>query len=203
LLRKENGGICSIDMSPPLSPPSLPPSPPPYPSPPSPLPPPPPPLLNAASDRLALLQWRSASKVLSALWWNVNAPLSEWFGVSIGMDGRVVKIHIEGKQLTSVSPVLGRLTAMHTLNLGHNQLTSLPPDIGQLAALQELMLYNNFLTNVPLELGALAALRFLNLGNNHLTSVPPELGVGPDGYCSSIPRHRMPMNSIDEGLKCG
>ena len=27
--------------------------------------------------------------------------------------------------------------------------------------------------------------------------------VGPGGFCSSTPRHRMPINSRNEGLKCG
>jgi len=138
----------------------------------------------------------------SNVWWNESKPVTEWYGVDIGVDcadaGRVVGITLFGgltsvpaplwgltalrtldlrrNKLTSLPAEIGNLTALETLNLRMNQLTSVPAQLGRLTALRTLLLYGNDLTSVPAELGNLTALQTLNLGSNKLTSVPAELG---------------------------
>jgi hypothetical protein len=151
-------------------------------------------------DRSILVEWRDGSPQLQRVWSDDDAPVSAWEGVTVGAEGRVVKIELSGKdltgdvpaalggltalevlslkdnQLTGVSKQLGKLTTLEVLDLSENQLTSVPEKLGELTALEVLRLHNNQLTSVPAEFGKLAALKTLSLSWNQLTSVPAELG---------------------------
>ena len=127
-------------------------------------------------ERSILLEWREGSAQLQRVWRDENAPVSSWEGVTVGEDGRVVELYLDGKGLTSVPAALGRLTALQELDLNMNQLTSVPAAMGKLTALTRLGLGRNQLTSVPAELGGLTALEGLYLSWNQLTSVPAELG---------------------------
>ncbi|KIC76476.1 hypothetical protein DB41_GB00110, partial [Neochlamydia sp. TUME1] len=81
--------------------------------------------------------------------------------------------------LTSLSPEIGQLPHLQTLNLENNQLTFLPAEIGQLPHLQTLNLENNQLTFLPAEIGQLFQLQWLHLNNNQLTTLPAEIGQLP------------------------
>ena len=111
--------------------------------------------------------------------WLTGAPLSEWYGVSVNEDGRVISLHLSSNDLTGPIPLeLGNLSALKSLQLGGNLTGPIPPELGDLAALERLYLNNNALTGpIPPELGDLAALEWLHLSGNALTgSIPPELG---------------------------
>ena len=123
--------------------------------------------------------------------WLTDAPLGEWYGVSMDQDGRVVGLTLAGNYDREVGrwvghglsgtipPELGGLTHLQWLDLRGNNLTGeIPPELGGLANLEQLNLFRNDLTGeIPPELGGLANLERLNLFRNDLTGeIPPELG---------------------------
>ena len=80
--------------------------------------------------------------------WPEAAQPEHWEGVAME-NGRVVKLELEGFDLTGAVPAeLGRLSALRELHLTVNQLTSVPAEIGQLTSLRELGLNGNQLTSV-------------------------------------------------------
>ncbi|CAM9988840.1 unnamed protein product [Ectocarpus sp. 4 AP-2014] len=83
--------------------------------------------------------------------WNTRAALSQWHGVEINSQGRVVKLTLPGNNLRGpIPPELGELAALTVLSLSNNQLTGpIPPELGKLAALQRLILSGNELTGSP------------------------------------------------------
>jgi Leucine-rich repeat (LRR) protein len=128
-------------------------------------------------DRSILLEWRATSPKLQRLWRDANAPLSAWKGVTVGgAKGRVVKLSLSQRKLTSVPASIGNLAALTRLDLSGNQLTSVPAALGRLAALKVLSFRWNKLASVPAELGRLKRLERLKLEFNELTSVPGKLG---------------------------
>ena len=112
--------------------------------------------------------------------WLTDAPLGDWFGVSVDTLERVTGLKLYNNNLTGpIPPELGKLGSLQGLNLSDNNLTGpIPPELGKLGSLQELYLYDNDLTgSIPPELGKLGSLQWLYLYDNSLTgSIPPELG---------------------------
>ena len=112
--------------------------------------------------------------------WLTDAPLHDWHGVLTDSEGRVVRLILQGNQLTGEIPAeLGDLASLQGLFVNRNQLTGeIPAELGGLASLQWLLLNDNELTGeIPAELGGLASLRGLYLAGNQLAGgIPPELG---------------------------
>ena len=112
--------------------------------------------------------------------WLTDAPLEEWYGVTVGEDETVVGLVLRGNDLNGeLPPDLGNLTSLTSLDLSINDLTGeIPPELGKLSELESLALYYNDLTGeIPRELGNLVSLRRLGLDTNDLTGpIPPELG---------------------------
>jgi Leucine-rich repeat (LRR) protein len=161
---------------------------------------------SVISDEDTLRAMREGCRALQELW-PAGRDASLWAGVTFGDaggngEGRMVglfltlrlgdavevpaalwgltalmRLRLDGNQLTSLPAALGALTALRTLNLDGNRLTSLPAELGALTALTELHLNRNKLSSLPAELGALTALTFLRLESNRLTSLPTELGA--------------------------
>ncbi len=151
----------------------------------------------AAHDRAVLVAFYEAAG--GSGWtrsdrWLTGAPLGDWYGVETDQSGRVVGIDLGGEILDdwqtvhlragpgltgSISPELGRLTGLTSLNLSQNRLRgAIPRDLGRLAGLTSLNLSHNFLEgSIPPDLGRLAGLTSLNLSHNFFeSSIPPELG---------------------------
>ena len=118
--------------------------------------------------------WRSKANWLS------DAPIGQWFGVSVDSDGRVISLELAGNGLSGpIPPELGGLVNLQVLNLQNNRLSGpIPSELGKLANLQVLDLFNNRLSGpIPAELSGLANLHTLLLSNNQLSgSIPAELG---------------------------
>jgi hypothetical protein len=77
-----------------------------------------------------------------------------WNGV-VFEDGHVMELlFTENDVAGGVPKVIGKLTAMETLNLSHNAITSVPREIGTCAALKQLELTGNELKLLPKEIGA-------------------------------------------------
>ncbi|MDE2903022.1 MAG: hypothetical protein OXP73_08325 [Chloroflexota bacterium] len=112
-------------------------------------------------------------------YWLSEAPLSAWYGVTIGA-GRVVELDLSQNQLSGQIPSdIGRLTGLTDLDLFGNQLTgAIPPAIGDLDKVTRLSLWANQLSgSIPAELGDMESLAWVALGINELTGeIPPELG---------------------------
>eukprot|EP00752_Nemacystus_decipiens_P006258 g5643.t1 len=136
------------------------------------------------TDRDALLALYNATD--GANWnesinWDTNADLSQWHGVAVNDENRVVALSLGSNNLRGTIPVaLGRLTALQELHLYDNKLSgSIPKELGALRELRGLLLHSNQLTGrIPPELGKLAALETLSLWNNRLCGrIPNELGA--------------------------
>ena len=112
--------------------------------------------------------------------WLTDAPLEDWYGISVDDQGRVEQIALPSNGLGGPIPdELANVVTLQVLSLGHNELAGpIPPEIGNLAQLTTLLLHENQLTGpIPRELGNLASLQWLYLGGNELTGpTPPELG---------------------------
>ncbi len=114
--------------------------------------------------------------------WLTDAPLGEWFGVTVGNhDGRITSLRLNGNALSGpIPPELGDLASLEGLYLyGENALSGpIPPELGDLASLEELFLSENNLSGpIPPEFGDLASLKGLSLSENNLSGpIPPELG---------------------------
>ena len=112
--------------------------------------------------------------------WLTDEPLSEWFGVRVGPNGRVDGLDLAGNGLAgSIPPEIGNMGNLTILFLGTNDLTGpLPPEIGKLSLLRRLSVIRNELSGpIPRELGGLLSLRSLHIGENDLSGpVPSEIG---------------------------
>lgn len=112
--------------------------------------------------------------------WLTASPLSEWFGVSVGPNGRVDRLALSNNGLSGpLPPELGNLDNLTGLWLGDNQLTGpLPPEIGKLSLLERLSLIRNEVSGpIPAEIGGLVSMRILTLDQNNFSGpLPPEIG---------------------------
>ncbi|KAM3245342.1 hypothetical protein ACQJBY_056581 [Aegilops geniculata] len=133
--------------------------------------------------------------------WQANVPLCSWEGVHCS-SGRVTKLYLSERGLSGpISPSLGNLTFLRTLDLSKNGFTGELPSLNRLHRLEYLDLGNNSiqgtipntLTNcsklwsldisanllmgeIPLGIGRLSNLRKIWLSSNNLTgAIPPSL----------------------------
>ncbi len=112
--------------------------------------------------------------------WLTGAPLSEWFGVRVGPNGRVDGLTLVNNGLKGSLPrELGDLDNLTILLLHDNQLTGpIPPELGKLSLLERLGALRNQLSGpLPPELGGLRSLQTLVLDENDLSGpLPWEIG---------------------------
>ena len=135
-----------------------------------------------APDRSVLVRLYNATD--GANWresanWLTDLPMGEWDGVDTDDEGRVIRLNLEGSQLSGQIPTeLSGLSNLTWMNLSHSQLTGgVPSQLGNLSRLEWLSLDNNQLTGtVPPQLGNLHNLEGLHLSGNQLTGcIPAEL----------------------------
>ena len=112
--------------------------------------------------------------------WLTDAPLSDWYGVTVNGQGDVTQLYLVGNDLAGpIPPEIGNLANLSRLVLTGNALIGpIPPEIGNLANLSSLVVSRNALTGpLPPELGNLSNLSALDLTDNALTGpIPPEIG---------------------------
>ena len=144
---------------------------------------PPTPAVSDSMDREALVALYNATD--GANWtnnanWLSDAPIGEWYGVTVDSNGRVIGLNLYNTGLRGeVPPELGGLTALQALSLENNRLSGeIPQELGNLTALQALNLRDNRLSGeIPSELSHLINLKALALGGNQLSGeIPPWFG---------------------------
>jgi len=108
-----------------------------------------------------------------------NCDLGIMYGVELGGNGRVSGLLVPNNQLSgTISPEIGNLTDLVSLDLYDNQLTgSIPSEIGNLTNLTRLWLSGNQLTgNIPPEIGNMTSLINVILSDNQLSGeIPVEI----------------------------
>ena len=118
--------------------------------------------------------WRGGATSLN---WGASVPIGDWQGLSLNSGkNRVVALALPGQGLTgAISPDVGRLTALGTLDLSGNNLTgNIPGELGSVGSLEILDLANNSLGgDIPAALAQLSLLRILKLSDNQLIGCVP------------------------------
>ena len=159
--------------------------------------------------------WRNSDN------WLTDAPLGQWYGVTVNARGRVTRLDLAGRWdsdaqepvphgLTGpIPPELGQLTSLTRLDLDANRLSGpVPPELGQLASLEWLDLGDNLLSGpIPSELGRLSELTGLDLWDNSLSGpIPPEFGqlaslitlnLGDNSLSGSIPAEFGQLSTLE------
>ncbi|KAM3276044.1 hypothetical protein ACQJBY_044426 [Aegilops geniculata] len=137
----------------------------------------------SAGDEDALLAFKAqVSDAGSLASWNSSAGLCSWEGVmcSRWRPSRVVELSLDGRGLAgALSPALGNLSFLRTLNLSFNRLHGeIPASLGRLRRLQKLDLSDNsFSGKIPVNLSSCISMTKLRLRNNQLGGrIPAELG---------------------------
>ena len=133
------------------------------------------------SDCATLLAVQDVLAGKATLNWDVDTPIIEWEGITLGG----VPLRVHGLDLTSrgltgqIPPGLGGLAELGDLWLGDNLLTgAIPAELGSLRRLWWLWLNDNQLSGpIPAELGGMPRLSWVNLGHNQLGGpIPASLG---------------------------
>ncbi|XP_018446824.1 LRR receptor-like serine/threonine-protein kinase EFR isoform X2 [Raphanus sativus] len=143
------------------------------------------PRFSSETDMRALLELKSQAaenntEVLSS--WNNSTPLCNWIGVTCGgrKQERVTSLDLGGFKLAGViSPSIGNLSFLRSLNLAENSFTStIPPEVGMLFRLRYLnMSFNLLQGKIPHSLSNCSTLSTLDLSSNQIAhEVPSELG---------------------------
>ncbi|MFR9496391.1 MAG: M64 family metallopeptidase [Rikenellaceae bacterium] len=115
--------------------------------------------------------------------WCSNAALSDWYGVSVNADNRVVGISLRENNLTGDLPIdiISQLTELESLEIPLNSFNSgsISTSISKLTKLQLLDLgANNITGSIPSEIGSLTNLTYLSLCLNSISgSIPSSLGA--------------------------
>nr|CDM81156.1 unnamed protein product [Triticum aestivum] len=137
----------------------------------------------SAGDEVALLAFREQISDGGALAsWNSSAGFCSWEGVTCGrwMPKRAVALRLDGRALVgALSPALGNLTFLRTLNLSFNWFHGeIPASLGRLHRLRRLDLSDNsFSSTFPVNLSSCVSMTEMRLRNNKLGGrIPTELG---------------------------
>ncbi|KAF7082820.1 hypothetical protein CFC21_086668 [Triticum aestivum] len=136
-----------------------------------------------ASDEAALLAFKAqVSDGDSLASWNSSVGFCNWEGVTCShrRPERVVELRLDSKTLAGVlSPAIGNLTFLRTLNLSFNSLHGeIPASIDRLRRLQRLDLgHNSFSGTFPMNLTSCISMTIMALPNNKLGGhIPADLG---------------------------
>jgi len=138
--------------------------------------------LNCAyRDSLALVALYDSTN--GANWtntWDLNTPISTWYGVTTNNDGCVISVDLEHNNLVGTIPDrIRNLNSIDSLIISYNQLHGIiPSSIDRLRNLRHLELNNNELEGpIPSTIGNLEKLQILYLNNNLLAgSIPLTIG---------------------------
>ncbi|KAK1323115.1 putative inactive receptor kinase [Acorus calamus] len=147
-------------------------------------------------DALALLAFKTTTDASDRLHFPTQNqtqpnPHCEWVGVKCSIDGRVVRLVLEGLSLRGLfsDDTLTRLSQLRLLSLSNNSLHGPLPDLSPLSGLRSLYLANNAFSGAfPASLLSLRRIRTVDLSHNSLTgSIPISAAAQLDRvYCLSL-----------------
>ncbi len=126
---------------------------------------------DRTADSLALVAFYNATHE-NGDWnveWNLNQPMSTWFGVELGSDGCVEILDLNDNNLEGQLPAaFFQLTEIRRLHLTNHEIYGpLPAEISNLQKLQILVLNgNSFTSPLPSSLASMNALRTLGFYSN-------------------------------------
>ncbi|PQP93555.1 putative LRR receptor-like serine/threonine-protein kinase [Prunus yedoensis var. nudiflora] len=133
---------------------------------------------SIATDKRALISFKSGVSLPPSFWDQNSSPCTNWTGVACNKLGnRVVALNLSGLGLTgSISPHIGNLSFLRSLQLQNNKLTgNIPSQILHLFRLTSLNLSSNTIQGpLPSNLTQLTALQTLDLASNNITGTLPE-----------------------------
>lgn len=161
-----------------------------------------------AIDKEALIYLKSqiSMDVSNSLsYWNPDSSPCNWTGVFCdGFGQRVEGLDLSGLQLKgSISPYIGNLTSLRSLQLQNNQLTgNLPQQLGNLARLQLLNASFNSITGViPGNISHCKGLRTLDLMQNEISGgIPEEISQFRELQILNLARNHLSAKVGDFGL---
>ncbi|KAK9081988.1 hypothetical protein Syun_030970 [Stephania yunnanensis] len=153
------------------------------------------------TDQLALLAFKSQIshdplQVLNS--WNTSLHFCQWHGVTCGRrHQRVVMLDLQSHGLTgSLSPYIGNLSFLHTIDLGNNDFAEKSHHQKYLAVCSAACICigqqffhrsNNLTGSLPYDLGNLSSLQFIGLGRNFLEGgIPDSIGQLKSLYFLSL-----------------
>ena len=131
---------------------------------------------DSLSDREILERlYRYTNPWLQSDNWATDAPLEDWYGVSVDGEGRVVELDLSRNFLEGPLPVeIGQLANLRSLNLAYNRFFGvIPAELGMLVNLEELFLTSDSV--IGLTRGSISIGRSTG-GTEWTGSIPPELG---------------------------
>ena len=147
---------------------------------------PPPTLTPAEMDRVALIALYEATGGpgwANSAHWASQAPLHQWYGVTVSTRGRVTELSLQENRLTGELPAeLGDLSELRNLRLWSNELTGeIPPEVAHLTELEQFAVGGNRLHGlIPEWLADFRNLSELHMSTNSFTGpLPPWLGELP------------------------
>ena len=121
------------------------------------------------AEKMALLDlYKSTNGTSWIKQWNMDQPVSEWYGVTVE-GNHVVEISLFRNNLSGIIPQsIGKLTHLRILNLAFNTLSGeLPATISRLQNLEVLKIEMNRLKGkLPSEIGNMVKLLELTAFNN-------------------------------------
>lgn len=88
---------------------------------------------------------------------------------------QVFKLVLYGRDMKNLTPDIGQLIYLASLDISHNKLTGLPEELSGLHYLQGLYITHNRLNRFPEQIFLLPVLMKLDLSNNQISEIPPEI----------------------------
>lgn len=176
---------------------------------------------SIATDKEGLISFKEGLlNVPPSFSWNLNSsPCSNWTGVVCSKQAqtyRVVGLDLSGLGLTgSISPHIGNLSFLRSLQLQNNKLTGpIPTQIVNLFRLRSLNLSSNTIQGpLPSNMSHLTALEILDLAGNNITGRIPDdlysqnnlrvLNMGRNNLFGSIPSSISNLSSTLTNLNLG
>ncbi|PRQ34180.1 putative protein kinase RLK-Pelle-LRR-XII-1 family [Rosa chinensis] len=176
---------------------------------------------SITTDKEALISFKEALlDVPPSLTWDQNSsPCRNWTGVVCrkhGQSWRVVGLDLSGLGLTgSISPHIGNLSFLQSLQLQNNKLTgAIPTQVVNLFRMRSLNLSSNAIQGpLPSNMSHLTALEMLDLAGNNITGRLPEeifsqrklrvLNLGRNSFFGSIPSSISNLSSTLTYLNLG
>ncbi|MBA0766758.1 hypothetical protein Gotri_015770 [Gossypium trilobum] len=144
------------------------------------------PTFGTGSTRLATTSEleMEAKALLHLGWWswhgNDTRGHCRWKGIACNKAGSITRIDCPWVAVSgSISPEIGALSSLKSLDLSHKGLTGeLPQSLGKLTLLEKLDLSNNSINgSIPLDRGNMKSLKQLDLSRNQIRGpIPPTLG---------------------------